>query len=117
MPKPSSRLVTLTGTGNDLSSRQWRLDTPTPFGQPGSILWNSAVFIKQMEFMSYSSQGNLAILCDRNGRVFWWATGAADLSPIRLGDIGWVDGVCLDTLDNAAGVVGVGGSICVIYIR
>jgi hypothetical protein len=118
-------LITINEVGNDLSGRQWRLDTATPFPQPGCVLWDANLFVREIQFLSYSSQGNLCILTDRNGRVVWYATGAADLSPVRIGDIGWVDGICLHQLDNAAGgtpalgipPAGLGGSICVVYIK
>lgn len=109
---------------NSLSTRQWLLDTPTPFGSPGAILWDSNVFIKQIEFMNYAAQGNICLLMDKNGQTIWLATGASDLSPVRLGDIGWVDGIVLDTLDNANPLppnappgTPPQGSICVIYIK
>lgn len=94
---------------NDLSSRQWRLDTPTPFGTAGFLLWPGNVFVKQAEFEDYAAQGNTAILKDRNGKIVWQPTGAGDLSPVRLGDIGWVEGLGLDTLT--------GGGMVVLYIK
>lgn len=84
---------------NDLSSRQWRLDTPSP----GTVLWRGNIYIKQVEFSNYAAQGNQAILKDANGKTVWSATGEGDLSPVRLGDIGWVNGLILDTL--TAGLV------------
>lgn len=94
---------------NDLSSRQWRLDTPLPFGTAAAILWRSNIFVKYVEFSEYAAQGNKCILKDQNGKTVWDVTGAADLSPIRLGDIGWVNGLVLDTLQ--------GGGLCVVYVK
>jgi len=94
---------------NDLSSRQWRLDTPIAFGSAGAVIWTSNVYVKQIEFSAYAAQGNKAILKDQNGKIVWSATGAADLSPVRLGDIGWVNGLCLDTLQ--------GGGLVVVYVK
>lgn len=90
---------------NDLSSRQWRLDTPRAFGTAGAVLWPANLYIKQIEFSQYAAQGNQAIIKDQTGKVVWSATGAADLSPVRLGDIGWVNGLVLDTLQGAGLVV------------
>jgi hypothetical protein len=85
---------------NDLSARQWRLDTPLAFGNPGAILWRGNIYVKQIEFSNYAAQGNAAILKDQNGKTVWSATGEADLSPVRVGDIGWVNGLVLDTLQG-----------------
>lgn len=90
---------------NDLSTRQWRLDTPVAYGSAGAVIWKSNLYIKQVEFSTYAVQGNKAILKDQTGRIVWSATGAADLEPIRLGDIGWVNGLVLDTLDSGLVVV------------
>lgn len=90
---------------NDISGRQWRLDTPVAFGLPNALVWPSNVFVLQMEFMNYAAQGNPAILKDRNGKTVWSPTGAADLSPVRLGAIGWVNGMVLDTLPSGLVVV------------
>lgn len=93
---------------NDLASRQWRLDTARPYGQPGAILWTSNIFVKQIEFSGYGAQTDTCILKDRNGRTVWSATGSSTLAPIRLGDIGWIDGIVLDTLSSG---------LCLVYIR
>lgn len=94
---------------NDLSSRQWRLDTPVAFGQPNSILWPSNVFVKQIIFEDYAAQGNQAIIKDRNGKIVFAPTGAADLEPIRSNEVGWMEGFVLDTLT--------GGGNVVVYIK
>lgn len=94
---------------NDLSSRQWRLDTAQPFSAgPSSILWHSSLFIKNAEFSNYASPTDKCVLKDRTGRTVWQATGSADKDPVRLGDIGWVNGLVLDTLDSG---------LCVVYIK
>jgi hypothetical protein len=85
---------------NDVSSRQWKLDTPVAFGVAGAVIWTGNIFVKNIEFSKYAVQGAKAIDKDQNGKIVWSATGAADLSPIRLGDIGWVNGMVLDTLDS-----------------
>lgn len=93
---------------NNISTRQWYLDTPLPFGSPGSILWKSNIAVLQIEFSGYSAATDTCVLKDRNGRTVWSATGATDMEPIRLGNIGWVNGLCLDTL---------GSGLCIVYIR
>jgi hypothetical protein len=95
--------------GNDLSSRQWRLDTPVPFSAgPAAIIWQSTLFVKQAEFSDYSAPTDECVLKDRTGRIVWKATGSVGMQPTRLGDIGWVNGLCLDTLDSG---------LCVVYIK
>ena len=90
---------------NDLSARQWRLDTPLAYGNPGSVLFQSAIKIAHFEFSTYAAQGNRAIIKSRTGRIVWDVTGNGDLSEVRSAKIGWVDGLCLDTLDAGLVVV------------
>ena len=86
---------------NDLSSRQWRLDTPVAFGSPGAILWRGNIRCRQAVFSQYVTGGaDQAILKDQNGKTVWSATGASDKSPVRIADIGWVNGLVLDTLTS-----------------
>ena len=85
---------------NDLSSRQWRLDTPLAFGAAGAVLFQSGILVEHFEFSGYAAQGNQAIIKNRNGKIVWQATGASDLEEVRSGKVGWVDGLCLDTLDS-----------------
>jgi hypothetical protein len=85
---------------NDLSSHSWHLDTPVAFGGAGAVLWPAYVYIKQIEFTDYAAQGNPAVLKDQKGKVIWSAKGASDLTPVRLGDIGWQNGLVLDTLPS-----------------
>lgn len=85
---------------NDLSARQWRLDTATPFGSPGALLWPGNVFIKQIIFEKYSAQASNATIKDRNGKIIFQPTGAADVSPVRSNELGWVEGFVLDTLSD-----------------
>ena len=93
---------------NDISTRQWRLDSPRPFGQPGAVIWDSIVAIRNVEFSGYSAQASRCVLKDRTGRIVWAATGSTTLGPIRMGEIGWANGLVLDQLDDG---------ICVVYIR
>jgi hypothetical protein len=88
---------------NDLSGRQWRLDTPLAFGNPGALLWSGNIKVAHFEWSSYTSQGQVCVLKDRNGKTVWAPTGASDLEEVRSAKVGWVNGLVLDTLD--AGVV------------
>lgn len=94
---------------NDLSSRQWRLDTPVAFGQPGAVLWRGNINVEHFEFTGYAAQGNLAIIKDQNGKIVWQASGAADLQEVRSAKVGWVNGLILDTCQ--------GNGIVVVYIK
>jgi hypothetical protein len=94
---------------NDLSSRQWRLDTPTPFTSgPAAILWVGSVFIKNIEFTGYTAQTAQCVVKDRTGRIVWSGTGSTTLAPIRTGEVGWVNGLVLDTLSSG---------LCVVFIK
>lgn len=93
---------------NDTSARQWRLDTPVAFGQPNALLWNGNVYIKQIIWSGYAAQGNSLIIKDRNGRTVWQASGKADLSDDAIRDIGWVEGLVLDTLT---------AGLCTVHIK
>jgi hypothetical protein len=90
---------------NDLSGRQWRLDTPTPFGSLNALLWNGNIKVHHFEFSEYASQGSQAVLKDRNGKIVWSPTGAADLEEVRSGNVGWVNGLILDSLDSGLVIV------------
>ena len=86
---------------NDVSGRQWRLDTPVAFGTANALVWNGNVFVKQMNWANSGAGPQSAIIKDRNGKVVWApATLAAetDTADIRIGDIGWVNGIVLNTL-------------------
>lgn len=93
---------------NDVSGRQWRLDTPVAFGGLNSLIWNGNAKIEHFEFTGYAAQGNQAIVKDRNGKIVWQASGAADLEEVRSGKVGWVNGIVLDTCT--------GGGIVVAYL-
>ncbi len=88
---------------NDLSSRQWRLDTASP----GTVIWRGNVYVKQIEWSNYAAAAVL-VLKDANGKIVWSATAASDLSPVRLGDIGWINGLIVDTITNG---------VCVLYTK
>jgi hypothetical protein len=86
---------------NDLSGRQWRLDTATTFGSANALLWPGNVYIKSLYWANPGTAPQNAIIKDRNGKTVWapsLVTGETDEADIRLNDIGWVNGLVLDTL-------------------
>jgi hypothetical protein len=86
---------------NDLSTRQWHLDTPLAFSTgAGAVLWPINFKCLHMEFSNYTAQGQQAVIKDRNGKIVWSATGTADLQEVRSAKIGWVNGLVLDTLQG-----------------
>jgi hypothetical protein len=97
---------------NDLTTRQWRLDTPTPFSAgPQAILWQSTLYVKAIEFTAtgIALGESRAVIKDRTGRVVWESVAVPERMPTRLSDIGWVNGLVLDTLSP--------GTLVVVYIK
>lgn len=94
---------------NDLSGRQWHLDTPIAFGTAGALLWPANAKIAHFEFAGYGAQGNLVILKDRNGKIIWQASGAADLSEVKSQKVGWINGLVADTIQ--------GNGIVTVYVE
>jgi hypothetical protein len=91
---------------NDLSSRQWRLDTAVPFSAgPHSIVWHDAIWILNVEFSNYGGDTHKCVLKDRTGRLVWPANGSAGKQPVRSGELGWVNGLVLDELDSGLVIV------------
>lgn len=91
---------------NNLTGRQWFLDTAIPFGSAASLLWRGNVKVKDAMFSGYSAQGAKCIIKDGRGRIVAEATGSSTMEPVKLGELGWVaDGFCLDTLDSGRLVV------------
>lgn len=86
---------------NDIAGSPWVLDTPNA----SVILWRSRVNIEHVEFVSYASQGSVVELRDINGRTIWLASGANDLTEVRSGKIGWVDGLVLAQCENGGKVL------------
>lgn len=85
---------------NDLTGRQWRLDTALAFGQPGAVLFKGNVKVKDAVFSGYAGQTATCVLKDGTGRVCGNVTGSTTLAPIHFGEIGWMSGFCLDTLGS-----------------
>jgi len=87
---------------NDLSARQWNLDTPASFGTANAILWRGNVRILQIEWSGYAASATVVIK-DQNNKIVWsQKADAAILTPIRVSNIGWANGICLDTLSSGA---------------
>jgi hypothetical protein len=83
---------------NDISARQWFLDTPVSFGDPGAVIWSGNVFVYQIIFQDYGSQGEHAVIKDQHNKIVFKPTGAADGQPIRSNIVGWMNGFVLDEL-------------------
>jgi hypothetical protein len=85
---------------NDLSGRQWNLDTPVAFGNANAILWRGNIRVLQIVWSGYAASNQL-IIKDQNGKTVWSEKADATiLTPIRVSNIGWVNGLCLDTLQG-----------------
>jgi hypothetical protein len=104
---------------NDVSGRPWVFDTASP----GSIVWppppaggwpssftpDGKIDVDHFEYAGYGAQGNQIILKDKNGKIVWFATGAADLEEVRSGKVGWINGLIVDTLQ--------GNGKCLVYLK
>lgn len=91
---------------NDITSNPWTLDTPDgvllgadPVTGLGGM---TRVKVEHFEFIDYVADGDTCRLVDRNGKVVWEGNGADDLKPVESHRIGWVNGLALTVLDNAA---------------
>jgi hypothetical protein len=81
---------------NSLTTNPWVIDTAG-----AAILFNGDVYVKHFEFAGYSAQFSAVSVQDRFGKVIWSATGAQDLTEVRSGDVGWVHGIAVPTLENS----------------
>lgn len=80
---------------NSLTSNPWVIDTPG-----AAVLFTTNVLVSHIEFALYSTQGDQVLVKDRFGKVIWAASGAADLQEVRSGNIGWIYGLAVSTLDS-----------------
>lgn len=92
---------------NDIAARQWLLDTAS-----ATPLYTSTIFVEQFEFVGFVNDTDTCVLKDQTGRIVWQGNGSADLSPVRSGKIGAVNGLILSTLDNAGA-----GARVIVYTR
>lgn len=63
-----------------------------------AVLFQTNLQIIQFEFIDYALDTDQVTVQDRFGRLLWRANGAADLSPVRSGKIGYVTGLAVPTL-------------------
>ncbi len=82
---------------NDLKTRPFTLDTAGT-----TVLFPGEIHIFHFEFVDYTADAHTCVVKDRNGKVVWSGNGAADLQPIRSGNVGWISGLVLSTLDSGA---------------
>jgi len=87
---------------NVITGRQWKIDT-------AGTIWVGNAKIEQIEFTNYAADTDVFVVTDIAGRIVWEGNGAADLSPVRSGKIGWVDGLKVTTLTT--------GAILLVYIH
>jgi hypothetical protein len=80
---------------NDLTSNPWVVDTAS-----ATVIFKHNIKVRHMEYSLYGAQPNQCIVKDQTGKVVWSATGAADLSEVRSGNIGWINGLAVPTLDG-----------------
>lgn len=114
----STTLTVTSGTGpgvplptgvNDISTRQWYLSAPAPFTSgAAAIVWPGLVYIRGLLFSGYSSPSDKCVVKDATGRVVWSANGFTTMEPVRMGRVGWVNGLVLDQL---------GSGVCMAYIK
>jgi hypothetical protein len=76
---------------NDVSSRQWFVDTL-------GVIWTGNAKIIGIDFTNYAADADTCALTDINGKPVWSVNGKADLSPVKSGNIGWVNGLILTNL-------------------
>jgi len=80
---------------NDVSSNPMVFDTAG-----ASVVWPYMTKVYHFEYSGYGTQGNVAIIKNRNGKVVCQMTGASDLEEVRSGNIGWIEGIIVDTLQG-----------------
>ena len=80
---------------NDLSARQWHIDTPG-----AGVLYPFNFKCAHIQYAGYSTQGNQAVITDKNGKIVCTLLGAADLEEVRSSKIGWVNGLIVPTLQG-----------------
>lgn len=88
---------------NNLSSRQWNLDTPVAFGSAGAVLWTGNIRVLQIEWSGYTTAAAATVVIkDQTGRIVWTQTvpSGATAVPVRVSNIGWINGLVLDTLSG-----------------
>jgi hypothetical protein len=80
---------------NDISARQWKLDTPA-----ATVIANWNIKVKQFEFFDFNGNADLVKITDQNGKIVWDGHGSADGAPVRSGTVGWVNGLIMPVLTS-----------------
>jgi hypothetical protein len=84
---------------NNLKANPWTLDTV-------GTVWNSRVYIRNIEFVGYTVATDAIVLKDRLGNNVWDARGSTSFDTVRSGTLGWIDGLRLDSITGgSAGLV------------
>ena len=89
---------------NLLHDNPWTLDTPG-----AAVLWSTYAKLRHIEWAGFAA-GNTVVLQDKNGNEIWKAVAPATVSEseVRSGNIGWVNGLILNTL---------GGGTLKVYVE
>jgi hypothetical protein len=74
-----------------------KAENPMVLDTAGAIMTGQTK-ITQFEFIDYAVDTDSVIVTNKNGQVVWKANGASDLSPVRSGKIGWINGLTLSAL-------------------
>jgi hypothetical protein len=88
---------------NDLTGRQWNIDTAST-----ALVWPSNIKIDSFVFTGYSNAAHRVIAKDKQDRVVLDTIGEADKAAIQITDVGWVDGLKVTTLGSGMLIVHVG---------
>lgn len=88
---------------NNLGQNPWVIDTAG-----ATVLWSSRVSVRHIEFAGYTADTDRCVVKNAQGLIIMVLDGAADLETVRSGNVGWVSGIAVTTLD--------GGGICRIFI-
>jgi hypothetical protein len=73
---------------NDVSSNPWILDTAGTV----PVLGKSNINVEHFELVGYAADTDTCQIKNGAGKIIWEANGAADLSEVRSGKIGWIQG-------------------------
>lgn len=83
---------------SDLTGNPLIIDAADVAAAPLTV-WKGAVHVAQIEFSEYAADGDTCIINKLNGKEFWTGNGAADLQPVRSGNLQWSnDGLVIPQL-------------------
>jgi len=83
-----------------IGTRQWTINAAD---LPTGVFYKPNIRVKEIEFSGYAADTDTFEILDRDGTLVWSGNGKADLSPVRSGDVGWVNG--MEISDLTAGTI------------